>query len=79
MMQDITFANPELLILLVLLVPAVVWYILKNRSSEASIQISSINGFKGSNPSLKYYLRYVLFAFRIIAIALLVMALARPQ
>jgi len=79
MMRDITFANPEFLFLLLLLVPVVVWYILKNRSSQASLQISSINGFKGSNPSLKYYMRHVLFAFRVIAIALLIMALARPQ
>lgn len=78
-MRDITFANPEFLFLLLLLVPVVVWYILKNRSSQASLQISSINGFKGSNPSLKYYMRHVLFAFRVIAIALLIMALARPQ
>jgi len=78
-MRDITFANPEFLFLLLLLVPVVVWYILKNRSSQASLQISSINGFKGANPSLKYYMRHVLFAFRVIAIALLIMALARPQ
>lgn len=78
-MRDITFANPEFLFLLLLLVPVVVWYILKNKSSQASLQISSINGFKGSNPSLKYYMRHVLFAFRVIAIALLFMALARPQ
>lgn len=79
MMRDITFANPELLFLLVLLVPVLVWYILKNRSSEATIQISNINGFKLVNPSFKYYMRHVLFSFRVIAIALLVMALARPQ
>lgn len=78
-MRDITFANPELLFLLVLLVPVLVWYILKNRSSEATIQISNINGFKLVNPSFKYYMRHVLFSFRVIAIALLVMALARPQ
>ncbi len=79
MMRDITFANPELLFLLVLLVPVVIWYILRNRSSEASIQISSINGFKLVNPSFKYYMRHVLFSLRVIAIAMLIMALARPQ
>lgn len=79
MMRDITFANPELLFLLALLVPVIAWYILKNKSSQASLQISSINGFKGLNPSFKYYIRHVLFAFRIIAIALLIVALARPQ
>ncbi|MCF8336065.1 MAG: VWA domain-containing protein [Bacteroidales bacterium] len=74
-----TFSNPELLYLLVLLIPVIAWYIFKNRSSEASLQISSINGFRFANLSAKYYMRHVLFAFRIIAIALLIMALARPQ
>jgi Ca-activated chloride channel family protein len=57
----------------------VVWYVLKHRSSEANIQVSSINGFKSAKPSFKVYLKHALFAFRMIAIALLVMALARPQ
>ena len=65
MMREITFANPELLLLLVLIIPVVVWYVLKHKTSEASLQISNINGFRSAGSSLKYYLRHVLFAFRI--------------
>lgn len=79
MMNDITFANPELLFLLILIVPAVVWYILKHRSSAASIQISTTNGLRNAGTSYKYYLKHGLFALRMIGIALLIVALARPQ
>src|SRR6056297_2440980 len=79
MIQDLTFANPELLFLLVLIIPAVAWYVLKHRSSEASLQVSQTNGIKQAGYSYKYYLRHVLFGFRMLAIALLILALARPQ
>ena len=79
MMQDITFANPELLFLLVLIIPAVVWYILKNRTTQAAIRFSATTGVKNAGQSYKYYLRHVLFGFRMLAIALLIVALARPQ
>src|SRR6056297_2369620 len=79
MIQDLTFANPELLFLLVLIIPAVAWYVLKHRSSEASVQVSQTNGIKQAGNSYKYYLRHVLFGLRMLAIALLIVALARPQ
>ncbi len=78
-MQDITFAQPQWLFLLVLIVPAVVWYILRHRTSEASLQMSQTQGIKHAGKSYKYYLRHVLFVFRMLAVALLVIALARPQ
>jgi len=79
MIQDLTFANAELLFLLVLIIPAVAWYVLKHRSSEASLQVSQTHGIKQAGHSYKYYLRHVLFGFRMLAIALLILALARPQ
>jgi Ca-activated chloride channel homolog len=79
MMSNVNFANPELLFLLILIVPGVVWYIIKHRSSAASIQISTINGLRNAGTSYKYYLKHVLFALRMIGIALLILALARPQ
>ncbi|MBS3807289.1 MAG: VWA domain-containing protein [Bacteroidales bacterium] len=79
MIQDLTFANAELLFLLVLIIPAVAWYVLKYRSSEASLQVSQTHGIKQAGHSYKYYLRHVLFGFRMLAIALLILALARPQ
>lgn len=79
MMQDLTFANAELLFLLVLIIPAVAWYIYRQRYSEASLLVSQVNGIKRAGSSYKYYLRHALFGFRMLAIALLVLALARPQ
>ncbi len=73
------FANPYYLLLLLLLIPMIVWYIWKLRKSQASLQISSSSGFDKAPVSPKVYLRHLPFIFRIIALALLIIALARPQ
>ena len=78
-MKDLTFHNPELLFLLILLVPYVVWYILKHNQVEATIQVSSVSGLKKAGNTIKPYLRHVLFGARVLAIALLIVAIARPQ
>ncbi|MFP3859202.1 MAG: vWA domain-containing protein [Bacteroidales bacterium] len=74
-----TFKNPELLVLLALIIPVVIWYYKKNRKTVATLQVSTVNGFKTVKHSLKYYLKHFLFGTRIIAVALLIIALARPQ
>jgi len=77
--NDITFANKELLWLL-LVVPAIIaWYIWKDKSYNAELKVSSLNGFVGLKQSLKYYFRHSLILLRILAIALLIIVLARPQ
>lgn len=78
-MYHITFANRDFLYLLLVLVPMVIWYILKQRTSQASLQISTIEGFEKSPKTYKHYLRPILFAFRIIGLAFLILAFARPQ
>jgi len=78
-MKELTFANPNLLYLLILIIPIIIWYILKNRDLNASIQISTLKGIGKDFISYKYFLRHFLFAMRIIALALFLIALARPQ
>lgn len=78
-MRDLTFHNPELLFLLIILVPYIFWYVLRNNQMEATIQVSTVNGFKKAGKSIKPYLRHVLYGMRVLAIALLIVALARPQ
>ncbi len=73
------FANPLYLLLLLLLIPAVVWYVLKQRHIQASLQVSTTLPFDKMPRSYKYYLRHVNFALRLLAIAFLIVALARPQ
>ena len=73
------FANPTYLFLLFLLLPMIGWYIWKLRKSQASLQISSSSGFDKMPVSPKIYLRHFPFILRMIVLAFLIIALARPQ
>ena len=74
------FANPNYLYLLLILIPMVGAYIYKLRKSQASLRVSSSAPFKmEGKTSLLVYLRHVPFVLRILAVALLIVALARPQ
>ena len=79
MIGNYVFANPGYLWLMILLVPLIAWYILKNNSTQASVQLSSFEGFEGVKPGLKIYMRHVPFDLRMIALTLVVVVLARPQ
>ncbi len=78
-MRNLNFHNPEFLFLLVLLIPIIVWYILRHNKDNAFIQVSTIQGLKNINYSFKSIFRHVLFGFRVLALALLIIAFARPQ
>jgi len=78
-MNNITFANPNLLYLLLLIIPVIVWYIFKHHKISASIQLSTLKGIGTKHFTYKHILRHVMFAFRMLAFALLIIALARPQ
>ena len=74
------FANPSYLYLLLLLIPIIGWYIWKLRKSQASLQVSSSQAFDmPGTTSFKVYLRHLPFVLRMLAIALLIVILARPQ
>lgn len=73
------FANIEYLFLLLLLIPYLVWYILKRRKNEASIQFSDTSVYAHTPKSYKNYLLHVPFILRMVALVLLIVVLARPQ
>lgn len=75
------FANPTYLYLLLLLIPMIIgWYIYKLSKSQASLQVSSSEAFDlPAAKSWKIHLRHLPFVLRMIAIALLIVVLARPQ
>lgn len=73
------FANPEYFWLLLVILPMVVWYVFKERNSHADLQFSSISFFKTLKRGNRIWLRHVLFALRVLVIAFLIFALARPQ
>ncbi len=73
------FANPKYFLLLLLLIPVIVWYILRERRSHADLQFSSLRAFRGIKHAGRVWLRHLLFVMRVVAMALLIIALARPQ
>jgi len=74
-----TFHNPEYLFLLLLLIPVVFWYIWEMHNSDASLQISSHKNIVKFPKSKRIKLRHLPFVFRSLAIACIIIALARPQ
>ena len=73
------FANIEYLFLLLLLIPYIVWYVLKWKRSQATLQVSDTRAFAKAPKSYKNYLLHVPFGLRIIALTLIIIVLARPQ
>lgn len=78
-MSKISFANPELLYLLLIILPMIAWYIFKQMNAHANVQVSTLKVFHKAPVSIRAYLRHILFIFRTLAIALLILAMARPQ
>ena len=78
MFENIEFLNKELFWLMLLLPLALVWYVFTYNKQTAELKISSIKGFK-STSSVWSKLKHLLFAFRLIALALLITAIARPR
>ena len=75
-----TFANPSYLFLLLLIVTLNAAYVWKQRRSQASMEMSSSEAFdvKGITTA-KVRLRHLPFVLRMVAIALVIVILARPQ
>lgn len=78
MFKNIVFANPEFFWLLLLLPLMLLWYWFWNKKSQANVTFSTIIAFKKTK-SWSDALYHLLFVLRMIAIALIVVALARPQ
>ncbi|WP_026836938.1 vWA domain-containing protein [Gillisia sp. JM1] len=78
MFDNFTFESPQFFWLLVLLPIAAVWYFWKRDKQQASLKMSSIQGFK-KNRSVLPYLKHGLFVLRLLALALLIIAMARPR
>lgn len=73
------FEHPPYLFLLLLLLPMIGWYIHKQRKAQASLRLSSSEGFLKAPKTYKIYLRHLPFVLRMVVVALIIVALARPQ
>ena len=77
-MQQFEFVHPQLFWLLLLLPLLVVWYLWKRKQQTAALQISSIKGFKTGKNWLAR-VRPLLFVLRLLALAAIIVAMARPR
>jgi len=78
-MTGITFAHQNILYLLLLIPAMIAWYIYKLKESKASLPMSSLMGFKDAPFSIRVYLRHIPFALRMVALAFIIIVIARPQ
>jgi len=78
MFEGIEFVNKDFFWLLLLLPVSILWYLLKNKKQTAELKISSLKGFKVTNSILPKF-KHLLFALRLLALALIITAMARPQ
>ena len=79
MIEGIEFANPEWIWALVLLPAIAAWYFYRYYVGRASISMSTLIGFQGISTSFKEVAYNGLIVLKIAAIALIIVALARPQ
>ena len=78
-MKGITFAEPLLLYLMLVIPAMIAYYVLKQHKASASLLMPGLEPFAKSGTSFRNYLRHLLFAFRLLALSLLIIILARPQ
>jgi len=78
-MNNIDFAYPYFLYFLLVIPLLILWYWFKYKKNNADIQVSTTESFENTPKSIRQYLFHGLFVLRILAIALLIIALARPQ
>jgi len=78
-MNGITFADPLYLYILAVIPAMVAFYVIKQQKTTASLRMPALQSFTGARITFRHYLRHILFALRIIAFALLIIVLARPQ
>jgi Ca-activated chloride channel family protein len=78
-MSNIDFAYPAFFYALVLLPVMVAWYIWRGRKSTSSMTLSGFENLDERVGSSRIWLRHMLFLFRLLVVALLIIVLARPQ
>lgn len=74
-----TFANSAYLLLMLLIIPCVLWYVIRGRKRRAAMSVPTVSMYGGMRKSWKYYLIHVPFILDMAAIVLLSLILARPQ
>ena len=73
------FKNPLFFLLLLVLVPYIVWYVMRFKQSLPSLKVPDTTKYVKVPKTFRLYLMHLPFLLRLILIALVVCILARPQ
>ena len=76
--SNLEFHSPEFLWLLTIIPLLALWQFFSRKKDSAQLTISSIKGFK-ANKSILPKLKPLLYVLRLLALAMLIVALARPR
>ncbi|WP_295796969.1 VWA domain-containing protein [Mucilaginibacter sp.] len=79
MFKGIEFAHPGFFWLLILIPVTIAWYIWRERKLYGYLSVSAVKGFSLPQKSLKPMFRHSGIVLRSLALAALIVALARPQ
>lgn len=74
-----TFANPEYLLLLLLLVPFVLWYFLFRQRQEPSMKMATTEAYRQGPRTFRTTMIHSPFVLRMLVFTLLIIVIARPQ
>lgn len=72
------FAYPQFFLLLIL-IPIILYFYFKRQFKSPTIQVSTLDAFKNLPKSFKASTRWILLTLRVLCIAFITLALARPQ
>lgn len=73
-----SYENPEYFWLFLLFIPLIAWYIWKHTTLFAHVKSASLQDYENIPTSPRQYLIHIPFILRLIAIAFVIVALARP-
>lgn len=74
-----TFHSIEYMFLLLLLIPYVLWYLLRRKKTEATLQMSDTFAYRFAPKSWRVNMMHLPFILRLITFTMIVIVLARPQ
>ena len=79
MFSGITFQHPWVFLLLIIIPVYIGWRFWRRRTSHAAMQISTTETLEGIKPTWRVRLRFLPTCLRLMALALAIVVLARPQ
>jgi len=78
-MNNIHFTRPEYFWFLLILIPMIIWYLLKHNDSFATLKISTLAAFSNNKKHGNSIWRHILFVNKLLIIGILITIIARPQ